>query len=116
MCACVHAHVRVCVCAEHDTCVSGVCLWKKPGWARGGENVRVRYIHLFLLRFIILNVPFSSLEPICQRNFFFFMLCILMNNKDLIDVLVVFEFCSVPRFILIIVFCCCFLLCMLVGF
>ena len=28
-----------------------VCLWKKPGRAREGENVRVRYIHIFLLRF-----------------------------------------------------------------
>ena len=62
MYVCVHACARACVCAEHDTCVSGVCLWKKPGWARGGENVRARYIHLFLLCFIILNVPFLSLE------------------------------------------------------
>ena len=87
MCACV----RACVCAEHDTCVAGVCLWKKPGRARGGENVRVRHIHLFLLRFILFycyfKCTFLSLEPVCQRKFFIFMLCILMNNKDLFDLI-----------------------------
>ena len=59
--ACVRACVRVCVCVcvrarvLNMTHVSaGVCLWEKPGRARGGENVRVRYIHIFLLHFILL--------------------------------------------------------------
>ena len=31
------------------------------------------------------------LEPMCQRNIFVFMLCILMNNKDVFDYLIGFE-------------------------
>ena len=27
------------------------------------------------------------LEPMCQRKMFIFMLCILMNNKDLFDLI-----------------------------
>ena len=88
------ARVCVCVCARAYGCTrvmnithvfAGVCLWKKPERARGGENVRVRYIHIFLLRFILLyyfKCTFLSLEPLCQRKIFIFMLCILMNNKD----------------------------------
>ena len=41
--------VCVCICAHACTHVlnvtyvcAGVCLWKKPGRARGGENVKVR--------------------------------------------------------------------------
>ena len=30
---------------------------------------------------------FLSLEPMCQRKIFIFMLCILMNNKDLCDLI-----------------------------
>ena len=98
--ACVRACVCVCVCARARAraracgCTrvlnithvfAGVCLWKKPGRARGGENVRVRYIHRFLLRFILFyfKCTFLSLAPMCQRKIFIFMLCILMNNKDL---------------------------------
>ena len=68
---------------------AGVCLWKKPGRARGEENVRVRSMHRFLLRFNLFycyfKCTFLSLEPMCQRKMFMFMLCILMNNKDLFD-------------------------------
>ena len=28
-----------------------------------------------------------SLEPMCQRKIFIFMLCILLNNKDLFDLI-----------------------------
>ena len=62
---------------------------KKPGRTRGRENVRVRYIYFFYVLFyfiVILNVPFwafLSPEPMCQRKILIFMLCILMNNKDL---------------------------------
>ena len=94
VCVCVCAYVRVC--AHADACVfwtlhvfAGVCLWKKLGRVRGGENVRVRYIHIFLLHFILFycyfKCTFLSLEPMCQRKIFIFMLCILMNNKDLFD-------------------------------
>ena len=41
-----------------------------------------------LLTYIrILNVPFLSLEPMCQRNIFICMLSILMSNKDLFDLI-----------------------------
>ena len=46
---------------------AAVCQWKKPGLAIGRENVRVRYIHIFLLRFILFycyfKCTFLSLEP-----------------------------------------------------
>ena len=94
MCVCVCARARACECTRvlNITHVfAGVCLWKKPGRAIGGENVRVRYIHIFLLRFILfycyLKRIFLSLEPMCQRNIFIFMLCILMNNKDWFDLI-----------------------------
>ena len=38
-------------------------------------------------------------EPVCQRNFFIFMLCIVMNNKDLFD-LISFEFAQEWRIML----------------
>ena len=58
--ACVRARVRMHACLNITHVFAGVCLWKKPGRARGRENVRVRFIHIFLLRFILfycLNVP-----------------------------------------------------------
>ena len=65
---------------------AGVRLWKKPGQARGGENVRVRYIYFFYVLFdCSFKCTFLSLEPMCQRKILIFMLCILMTNKDLID-------------------------------
>ena len=66
MCVCVCARARAYGCTRvmNITHVfAGVCLWKKPGpRARGGENVRVRYIYIYffyvLFYFIlILNVP-----------------------------------------------------------
>ena len=44
-----------------------VCLWKKPGRARGRENVRVRYIFYVFVLYLFL---FLSLEPMSQRNNF----------------------------------------------
>ena len=56
-----------------------------------GENVRLRYIHIFLLRFIsfycYFKCTFLSLEPMCHRTIFIFMLCIMMNNKELFDLI-----------------------------
>ena len=64
---------------------------EEAGAARGGENVKVRYIHLFLLRFIscycYFKCTFLSLVSMCQRKIFIFMLYILMNNKDLFDLI-----------------------------
>ena len=79
--------MRMHTCSEHDTCVCGCMSVEEAGRARGEENVRVRYIHIYffdvLFYFIvILNVPFLSLEPKCQGKIFIFRLCILMNNKD----------------------------------
>ena len=46
---------------------AAVCQRKKPGLAIGRENVRVSYIHIFLLRFILFycyfKCTFLSLEP-----------------------------------------------------
>ena len=76
VCACVCVHVFVCVCVcvcacvcvcvrEHGcTCVlnithvyAGVCQWKKPGQASGEENVRVRFLRIYFIFIVILNVP-----------------------------------------------------------
>ena len=82
----VRARARVCGCTRvlNMTHVfAGVCLWHKPGRARGRE--KVRYIHIFLLRFIVIfNVPFWVLSPCVKGKKIIFMLCILMNNKDLL--------------------------------
>ena len=57
---------------------------EKPGQARGGENVRVRYKYVFVYVLFYCYFPcaFLSLEPLCQRKILIFMLCILMNSKD----------------------------------
>ena len=41
-------------CSEHDICVAGVCLWKKPGPARWGENVSEIYTFLSVTFYFIL--------------------------------------------------------------
>ena len=98
--ACVRASVRVCVCvcarararlrmhacSEHGTCVCGCMSVEEARAGEKGENLRERYIHFFLLPFILFYCYFKctclSLEPMCQRRIFMFMLCMLMNNKD----------------------------------
>ena len=87
VCVCVRARARVDARMFWMLHVfAGVRLWKKPGRARGGENVRVRYIYFFyVLFYCYFKCTFLSLEPMCQRKILIFMLCILMTNKDLID-------------------------------
>ena len=93
VCVCVRAcvHACVCVCARACGCTrvlnithvfAGVCLWKKPGRARGGENVRVRYIHIYFTFYFILllsvKCTFLSLEPmsVSKEIFHFYALYI----------------------------------------
>ena len=92
----VRARARVCVCtrARAYGCTrvlnmthvfAGVCLWHKPGRARGGEKEWDIYIYFFyVLFYCYFKCAFLSLEPMGQRKNFIFMLCILMNNKDLL--------------------------------
>ena len=49
--------------------------------------MRVRYIRIYIsfTFYFIVKCTFLSLEPMCQRKIFIFMLCMLMNNKDLFD-------------------------------
>ena len=82
---CVHACVcmRVCTrtwmhaCSEHYSCVCGCMSVEEAGAGEWGENVRVRFLRIY---FIILNIP--SRAQVSKENVHFFMLCILINNKD----------------------------------
>ena len=68
---CVYVHACVCVCVRNVTHVfAGVCQWKKPGWTRGWENVRVKYIFFYIF-IVILNVPSGVLSPCVKGNFSF---------------------------------------------
>ena len=65
--ACVCVCTRVCARARGCTCVlnfthvfAGVCQWRKPGQASGGENVRVRCLRICFIFIVILNVPSSA--------------------------------------------------------
>ena len=83
MCVCVRARAYGCTRVLNMTHVfAGVCLWKKPGQAKGGENVSEIYKYISYCYF---NFTFLSLEPMCQRKIFIFMLCIMIINKDLFD-------------------------------
>ena len=99
LCVCARARVSMHACFEYYTCVCGcMSVEEAGGRARGEENVRVRYIRIFLLRFILFYCYFKrtflSLEPMGQRKVFIFMLCILMNKKDLFDlILFLFKCC-----------------------
>ena len=79
--------VYVCVCVHvlNMTHVfAGVCL----GRARECESEIYIYIHFFYnLFYCYFKCTFLSLELMCQRKIFTFMLCILMNNKDLLDLI-----------------------------
>ena len=68
--ACVRACVRVgvCVCARARArgymrvlniihVFAGVCQWKKPGQASGGQNVRVGFLRISFIFIVTLNVP-----------------------------------------------------------
>ena len=77
VCVCVRACVRVCVYARACGCTrvlnithvfAGVCLWKKPGRARGGENVI--YVYIYIYTFILYSSLFLIylLEPMCSRK------------------------------------------------
>ena len=91
VCVCVRAGVCVhaCVCArawmhacssEHYSCVCGCMSVEEAGAGEWGErNVRVRFLRIY---FIFIVILLYLQEPMCQRNIFIFMLCILMNNKD----------------------------------
>ena len=81
--ACVHMHVcaGVCTCSEHYLCVCRCMSVEEAGAGEWGENARERFLFiLYLLLFYM-----YLLEPMCQRKILIFMLCILMNNKDLFD-------------------------------
>ena len=73
--------------SEHDTCVCGCTSVEEAGAGeRGRECESEIYTYIFLLRFILFycyfKCTFLSLEPMCQRQIYIFMLCILINNKD----------------------------------
>jgi len=48
-----------------------------------GENVSEIFMYLFYIYYFYMYLH----EPMCQRNIFIFMLCILMNNKDWFDLI-----------------------------
>ena len=58
---------------------------EEAGAGKWGENVRVRFLHICLIFIVIFKCTFSS--PGVKGTFFIFMLCILMNNKDLFDLI-----------------------------
>jgi len=55
---------------------------EEAGAGEWGENVRVRFLRIYFIFIVVLNIP--SRAHVSKENFHF-MLCILMNNKDLFD-------------------------------
>ena len=47
---------------------TGVCQWKKPGQARGGENVRVRLLCIYFILIVVLNVPSSAHVSVIKQS------------------------------------------------
>ena len=45
-----------------------VCQWKKPGQARGGENVRVRLLCIYFIFIVVLNVPSSAHMSVIKQS------------------------------------------------
>ena len=62
----------------------------------GAYNLYILYIYLFstYLSYIYCYFKWSFLSPVCQRKFFIFMLCILMYNKDLFDLICFDDSCT----------------------
>ena len=93
--ACVRARARVCVCV--CVCVLNMTHVLRVyvcGRSRGGREGReceseIYTFISFTFHFILFhfNCTFLSLESMCQRKIFIFMLYILMNNKDLFDLI-----------------------------
>ena len=87
---CWKARTELRSCVKIKMAILGVYMSAEEAGAgeRGRECESEVYIHIFLLRFILFycyfKCTFLSLEPMCQRIYFFiFMLCIYMNNISL---------------------------------
>ena len=82
MCAYVCVHAWMHVCSEHYSTVCR-CMSVEEAWeGEWGENVRVRFLRIYFIFIVILNVP--SLAHGSKENFHFYALlvCILMNNQN----------------------------------
>ena len=60
---------------------AGACQWKKSGQA-SGERMWEWDFYVFILYYCYFKCTF-----LCQRKILNFLLCILMNNKDLFDLI-----------------------------
>ena len=60
---CVRACVHVCMhawmhtCSEHHSCVCGRMSVEEAGVGERGENVRVRFLRIYLIFIVVLNIP-----------------------------------------------------------
>ena len=87
VCVCARACADACVFWTLHMCLQ-VCVCGRSRGRREGERMWEWdiYIYIFyVLFYCYFKCTFLSLEPMCQRKMFMFMLCILMNNKDLFD-------------------------------
>ena len=61
VCVCVHACVcaRACMhaCSEHYSCVCGCMSVEEAGAGEWGENVRMRFLRIYFIFIVILNIP-----------------------------------------------------------
>ena len=56
---------------------------EEAGAGESGENVRVRFLRIYFIFIVVLNIP--TCPSVKGKKKIIFMLCILMNNKDLFD-------------------------------
>ena len=70
--ACVHVHAWMHACSEHYSCVCGCMSVEEAGAGEWGENVRVRFLGIYFIFIVILNVP--SWAHVSKENFHFYAL------------------------------------------
>ena len=51
VCVCMHA------CSEHYSCVCGCMSVEEAGAGEWGENVRMRFLRIYFIFIVILNIP-----------------------------------------------------------
>ena len=57
VCVCVRARAWMHACSEHHSCDCGCMSVEEVGAGEWGEKVRVRFLHIYFIFIVILNVP-----------------------------------------------------------
>ena len=92
VCVCVCARERACGCTRVLNITHVWCMSVEEAGAGESERECESEMYTYIpftsvLFYCYFKCTFLSLESMCQRKFFIFMLCLLMNNKDLFDLI-----------------------------